>query len=88
MEALRKLQTVIEGQGGLGVPDYINPITLDELQLPDIEKKSILDAFSGKMLLSYTKTASDKYTILVRARDRKKTLYELNQFGPSKVFGQ
>ncbi len=88
MEALRKLQSAIEAVGIQGIPVYLNPVTLEELRLSDKESKAILNTFSDMMLQSYVKTGMDRYTIYARARDRKKTLYELTDSSLTELKGQ
>lgn len=76
MEALRRLRVHLESLNE--VPDYLNPVTLQELTgLHPKEKERILSAFSGNMLESYRKVGRDQYIVRARARDKKRTLYEM-----------
>jgi len=76
MEALRRLRTHLESLNE--VPDYLNPVTLQELTgVHPKEKERILSAFAGNMLESYRKVGRDQYIVRARARDKKRTLYEM-----------
>jgi FecR-like protein len=80
MEALRRLRTHLAGAAtGGDVPNYLNPVTLEEIQQDPREVRKLLDAFAGNMLESYQKTGSDTYIIRARARNRGRTLYELTE---------
>ncbi|MDT7898260.1 MAG: hypothetical protein RRB24_10520, partial [Armatimonadota bacterium] len=75
-EALRRLRIHLESLNE--VPEYLNPVTLQELTgLHPKEKERILSAFAGNMLESYRKVGRDQYIVRVRARDKKRTLYEM-----------
>jgi hypothetical protein len=75
-EALRRLRVHLESLNE--VPEYLNPVTLQELTgLHPKEKERILSAFAGNMLESYRKVGRDQYIVRVRARDKKRTLYEM-----------
>jgi len=76
-EGLRRLGTHMEGTAGGEVPDALNLITLEELQLDPAEQGKLLGAFSGGMLESYQKSGKNAYLIRARARDHKHTLFEL-----------
>jgi hypothetical protein len=76
MEALRRLRTHLESLNE--VPDYLNPVTLQELTgVHSKEKERILSAFAGNMLESYRKIGRDQYIVRARAKDKKRTLYEM-----------
>jgi hypothetical protein len=76
MEALRRLRIHLESLNE--VPDYLNPVTLQELTgVHPKEKERILSAFAGNMLESYRKIGRDQYIIRARAKDKKRTLYEM-----------
>ncbi|MFA0741571.1 MAG: hypothetical protein DFNUSKGM_001682 [Candidatus Fervidibacter sacchari] len=76
MEALRRLRTHLESLNEL--PDYLNPVTLQELTgVHPKEKERILSAFAGNMLESYRKIGRDQYIVRARAKDKKRTLYEM-----------
>jgi len=76
MEALRRLRTHLESLQE--VPDYLNPVTLQELTgVHPKEKERILSAFAGNMLESYRKIGRDQYIVRARAKDKKRTLYEM-----------
>jgi hypothetical protein len=77
MEALRRLRVHLESLNE--VPEYLNPVTLQELTgLHPKEKERILSAFAGNMLESYRKVGRDQYIVRARARDKKRTLYEMS----------
>lgn len=76
MEALRRLRAHLESLNE--VPDDLNPVTLQELTgLHPREKERILSAFAGNMLESYRKVGRDQYIVRARAKDKKRTLYEM-----------
>ncbi len=76
MEALRRLRIHLESLNEL--PDYLNPVTLQELTgLHPRERERILSAFAGNMLESYRKIGRDQYIVRARAKDKKRTLYEM-----------
>jgi len=76
MEALRRLRIHLESLNE--VPNYLNPVTLQELTgVHPKEKERILSAFAGNMLESYRKIGRDQYIIRARAKDKKRTLYEM-----------
>jgi len=76
-EAMRRLGTHLEGTAGGDIPDALNLVTLEELQLAPQEQRNLLDAFSGGILESYQKSGRNQYVIRARARDQKHTLFEL-----------
>lgn len=74
-EALRRLRIHLESLNE--VPDYLNLVTLQELGLDPKERDRILSAFAGNMLESYRKVGRSDYIVRARARDKKRTLYEM-----------
>ncbi len=78
-EALRRMRTHVEEVYSNGVPEYVNPVTLAELNLNPYERDRLLGTFYGAMLESYEKTGQDRYVIYARARDKKRTLYKLTE---------
>ncbi len=79
VEALRRMRTHIEEVYSNGVPEYVNPVTLAQLNLNPVERDRLLGAFYGAMLESYEKTGQDRFVIYARARDKKHTLYQLTE---------
>jgi len=76
MEALRRLRIHLESLNE--VPNYLNHVTLQELTgVHPKEKERILSAFAGNMLESYRKIGRDQYIVRARAKDKKRTLYEM-----------
>jgi hypothetical protein len=85
IEALRRLRIHLESTSGEDVPDTLNPITLEELQLDPRERGRLLDALAGNMLVSYRKLGKNNYVVRARARDKSRTLYELTNAEITKV---
>jgi hypothetical protein len=85
MEALRRLRLSIEQE--TDAPQFLNPITLEELQMNPTERDRILSAFADNMLLLYRKLGQNNYVVRVRARDKSKTLFELTPAGITKMQG-
>ncbi|MEM1544643.1 MAG: FecR family protein [Candidatus Bathyarchaeia archaeon] len=83
LEAMRRLRTHMEALNE--IPDYLNPVTLAELNLHPAEKERILRAFAGNMLESYRKIGRDQYIIRARARDKRRTLFEADIAGVRQV---
>ncbi|MCS7263206.1 MAG: FecR domain-containing protein [Armatimonadetes bacterium] len=83
LEAMRRLRTHMEALNE--VPNYLNPVTLAELNLHPAEKERILRAFAGNMLESYRKVGRDQYIIRARARDKRRTLFEADIAGVRQV---
>lgn len=77
--ALVALRDHIELVSGNTAPDYINPITLTELNLAPEDADRLLRSFAGKMLLGYQRTAANRYVVYVRARDRARTLFMMTE---------
>lgn len=84
-EALRRLGTQLEATAGGDVPDALNLIILEKLQLDAMERQKLLDTFSGGMLESYQKSGRNQYLIRARARDQQHTLFELAPGGVREV---
>ncbi len=76
-KALLDLRAAIEAMPGDTRPDYINPLTLEELQIEEKLRVAILDTFSGNMLESYQRQGTDDYSLIVRSRDRNRTRLRL-----------
>lgn len=83
LEAMRRLRSHMEALNE--VPDYLNLVTLAELNLHPAEKERILRAFAGNMLESYRKIGRDQYIIRARARDKRRTLFEADIAGVRQV---
>ncbi|MCS7224446.1 MAG: FecR family protein [Armatimonadetes bacterium] len=78
-EGLRRIRIHLAALPGEESPEYLNPVTLQELNLDPIERERILNAFAGRMLESYRKVGRSGYVVRARARDRKKTLFEMTE---------
>lgn len=76
-ESLRQLRAHLAAAPGEEVPDLLNPVTLEELQMPLKERDKVLNGFAGRMLESYRKLGRDRYVVRARARNRARTLFEL-----------
>ncbi len=85
-EALRRLRIHLESLDE--VPNYLNPVTLQELGLNPQERDRILSAFAGNMLEGYRKVGRSDYIVRTRARDKKQTLYEMTIAEIREVRGQ
>ncbi len=83
LEGMRRLRVHMETLNE--VPDYLNPVTLAELNLHPKEKERILRTFAGNMLESYRKIGRDQYIIRARARDKKRTLFEADIAGVRQI---
>ncbi len=83
LEAMRRLRTHMEALNE--IPEYLNPVTLAELNLHPAEKERILRAFAGNMIESYRKIGRDQYIIRARARDKRRTLFEADIAGVRQV---
>ncbi len=79
VEGLRRLRIHIESLPGEESPEYLNPVTLQELGLHPVERERILNAFAGRMIESYRKVGKSGYVVRVRARDRNRTVFEMTE---------
>ncbi|MCC7493263.1 MAG: FecR domain-containing protein [Fimbriimonadaceae bacterium] len=61
-------------------PKFVNPTTLEEFGFNEKERRQIVSTFAGGMIDSY-KAEQDRYTLLARARDKKRTVWELTESG-------
>jgi hypothetical protein len=84
-QQLRVLATELEASAGGEVPDTINLVTLEELQLAPKDRENILKTFEGGMLEGYQKTGRNQYVVRARARDKAHTLFEVVPGGVSRV---
>lgn len=80
MEGLRRLGLHI-AELGAETPQFLNPVTLEELQQDPREVAKIIDVFAGGMLESYQKTGTDTFRARARARNRGRTLFEVDETG-------
>lgn len=85
MEALRRLHQHMEANFSEDVPQFVNPVTLRELNLPVKQRDAILDTFSGFMLEGYRRLDGGRFAFRARARDRNHTLFELTNGGVREV---
>lgn len=85
MEQLRRIQQLLEGSETY--PMIVNPATLEELRMiSPAEAQRLLKAFDGNALVRYEALQGGRnYRITVRARDKKRTVYELTQAGVASV---
>jgi hypothetical protein len=84
MEGLRYIMQFMEGHERY--PEFVNPATLRELSIPDRDAQRILKSFDGAALLRFMPAEGGRsYRILVRARDRKRTLFVLEPTGITTV---
>jgi hypothetical protein len=79
MEALRRLQQQLEGNGEY--PLYLNPATLEELNMDPVARKQILDQFYGTAIDRYLPASGRDYLIYVRSRDADRTAFKLTSHG-------
>ena len=79
MEALRRLQQQLEGNGEY--PLYLNPATLEELNMDPVARKQILDQLYGNAIDRYIPQAGRDYLIYVRSRDKDRTAFKLTSHG-------
>ena len=84
LEQLRRIMALIEGYPRY--PDFINPATLEGLDIPYDEARRMLKAFHGDALLRYEPGDGGRtYQITVEARDKRRTRYLLTPTGIQKV---
>lgn len=82
LEALRYIHQSIEGYETY--PDFVDPFTLKELGFPREDAERILWNFDGGCIESYRRTGQG-FLMYARARDRKRTPYQLTVFGPERI---
>ncbi len=75
-EALRRLRTHLEGLAQ--PPLVLNPVTMAELNLDPRELKRLQAGWVNAMFDSYQVYPPDRYVVRARARDRKRTVYEMD----------
>lgn len=79
-EQLRRIMQMLEGYPRY--PDFVNPITLEELGVPYDEASRMLKAFHGNAIQKYEPGAGGRsYRMVVQARDKRRTTYELTPTG-------
>jgi hypothetical protein len=84
MEGLRYIMQFMEGHERY--PGFVNPATLRELSIPDRDAQRILKNFDGGALLKFMPWEGGRgYRILVRARDKQRTLFCLEPTGITTV---
>jgi hypothetical protein len=82
-EALRLIHVNIESQAG-GYPNFVDPCTLAELNIPAQYLKRITTPLYGAGIERYFKQG-DSFVIYARARDKQRTLYKLSSYGVEKA---
>lgn len=85
MEALKRLSQHMVSMQDEQIPELVSLTTMEELGWDPRQRDRALETFAGGMLESYRKTGVGKYEIRVRARDKKRTLYELTDIGIREV---
>lgn len=80
-EGLRQMQRHIMTAFPEEVPGYFNPITYEELQLDPRNIPNLESAFFNGMIDSYQKAGKDTWVLRARARDRKRTLFQITEAG-------
>lgn len=84
MEQLRRIMTFLEGYPRY--PEFVNPATLEGLDIPYDEARRMLKAFHGDALLSYQPADGNRtYRIIAEARDKRRTRYVLIPTGIQEV---
>lgn len=84
LEQLRRIMALIEGYPRY--PEFINPATLEGLDIPYDEARRILKAFHGDALLRYEPGDGGRtYRIIAEARDKRRTRYLLTPTGIQRV---
>ena len=79
MVALRRLQGALEGF--TSYPIYVNPATLEELNLPPRDRGQILDNLYGNAIDRYLPQSGRDYLVYARARDKARTAFKLTSYG-------
>ncbi len=80
-EGLRQLQTHIMTTFPEEVPFYFNPVTYEELQIDAKNLPRLEQAFFNGMIDTYQKVGKDTWICRARARDRKRTLFQVTEAG-------
>ncbi len=82
-EQLRRIHTMVEGTARY--PDYINPSTLEELGLPDEERRRLVSVFNGEAIELYRQLDGGRdFIMIARAKDPARTIYKLTSYGVGK----
>lgn len=83
-EQLRRIHVLIEGSATY--PEYINPATLEELNLPAEETRRMLSVFNGEAVELYRQLQGGRdFIIFARAKDPSRSLYKLTAYGVGKA---
>ncbi|NSW56741.1 MAG: FecR domain-containing protein [Armatimonadetes bacterium] len=86
-EQLRRIMQMLEGYPRY--PPFVNPITLEELNVPYDEASRMLKAFHGNAIQKYEVGPGGRsYRMIVQARDKRRTTYELTPTGIRKLESQ
>ncbi|MBC8137245.1 MAG: FecR domain-containing protein [Fibrella sp.] len=81
---LNLLQQSLEAVTG-DVPDTLNPVSMSELGLDDVERAKILETFAGFTIDRYEKRGQNSYRVVVRSRDSAGTTFQLTESGVDEV---
>jgi len=82
-EQLRRIHVLIEGSATY--PDYVNPATLEELNLPANETQKMLSVFNGEGIELYRQLQGGRdFIMFARAKDPSRSLYKLTSYGVGK----
>lgn len=83
-EQLRRIMQFLEGYPTY--PEFVNPLTLEELNIRYDEAARMLQAFNGASIMKYETVQDCKsYRMVVQARDKRRTMYELTPSGVRKL---
>ena len=82
IEALRRIHIQLEAF--TSYPDFVDPVTLREIELPADKAKRLMSAFYSGAIERYYKVGRG-FVLYARARDRRKTLYKLTPYGVEKA---
>ncbi len=78
-EQLRRLYLDLEGAK---YPKYINPGTMEQLDIPGDKLRIMLSTFHGDAIELYRQLESGRsFIVLARARDTRRTLYKVTPYG-------
>lgn len=82
MEALKQLRVHILAAGNDDVPEMLNPVTLQELNIPVKDYSKVVNGLASGMLESYRKLGKDNFEVYARARNKRRTLFKMT---PSEI---
>lgn len=83
-EQLRRIMQMLEGYPRY--PEFVNPMTLEELGVSYADASRLLKAFHGNAIQKYQQDAGGRsYRMVVQARDKRRTTFELTPTGIQKI---